>query len=84
MIGREAVGNPWIFSGKIPTLKEITDQIKEHLDYMVDYYGDFGVILMRKHIVKYIHGFRNASRIRKELMPLTTKSEVFSVLDSLE
>ncbi|MFC1669788.1 tRNA dihydrouridine synthase DusB [Spirochaetota bacterium] len=83
MIGREAIGNPWIFSGKTPSLKEIINQIKEHMNFMIEYYGDNGIILMRKHIVKYIHGFRNASRIRKELMPLTTKKEVFHVLDSL-
>jgi len=84
MIGREAVGNPWIFSGHTPTIKVIIDQIKEHLEMMIDFYGERGLILMRKHTAKYIHGLKNAAKIRSFLVNSTSKNEIFSFLESIK
>jgi nifR3 family TIM-barrel protein len=57
MIGRAAVGNPWIFSRL--DREEVPDQIvKEtifnHLDAMVDFYGERGVITFRKFLKAYL------------------------------
>lgn len=57
MIGRAAVGNPWIFSRL--DREEVPDQVvKEtivnHLDAMVDFYGDRGVITFRKFLKAYL------------------------------
>ena len=83
MIGRCSIGNPWIFSGITPGMHDIISQAKEHLDLMIDFYGNYGVILMRKHIVQYFHGFRDAGRIRKELVAATTRREIMDILGAL-
>ncbi|HNW28932.1 MAG TPA: tRNA dihydrouridine synthase DusB [Spirochaetota bacterium] len=83
MIGRGAIGNPWIFSGITPTPAEIVDQIKKHLDLMIEANGDRGIMLMRKHFVRYIHAFRGARNIRKDLVVASDRETVHKILDSL-
>ena len=60
MIGRGAVGNPWIFSRREREkleFEEITKTIRFHLQEMLAYYGDpHGLILFRKHLRRYISG----------------------------
>jgi tRNA-dihydrouridine synthase len=84
MIGRGAVGNPWVFSGKNPSVDEIILQIKEHLDLMIGFHGEKGIRLLRKQFASYIHGFRNASKIRKSLVTAESRERVFEILDSLD
>lgn len=84
MIGRAAVGNPWIFSGETPSFEEIISVIKKHINLMLDYYGEYGIILMRKHLVKYIHGFRNASSFRGRLIQAVSPEDVFSILKEMK
>lgn len=83
MIGRGAVGNPWIFSGKSPSFAEMVDQMKEHLSMMIDCYGEYGIIISRKHLVKYLHGFHNAAKVRQSLLRSTDFSEICAMLDGL-
>jgi len=83
MIGRGALGNPWIFSGKTPDLGERIDQIREHLGLMMAFYGQRGIILMRKHLVKYMHGIKNASRTRNRLVHAESIEEIHRILDSM-
>jgi tRNA-dihydrouridine synthase B len=83
MIGRGAIGNPWIFSGKAPSMAEVTAAIKEHLDMMIEYYGNRGIILMRKHFVRYIHAFPGAKHIRRDLVVATERDKIYRILDSL-
>ncbi len=82
MIGRCAVGNPWIFSSHSPEWSEIVDQIKEHLKMMLDFYGDKGIILMRKHIVKYIRNMRNSAKLRSLLVRSDSEEEIHHILES--
>ena len=84
MIGRGALGNPWIFNGKSPGVNEIIMQVKEHLDLMIKDYGERAIILMRKHIVKYIHGVRNAAKVRREIVTVSNRDELFKILDTLD
>ena len=83
MIGRGAVGNPWIFSGETPSLSEVVSLAGEHLDMMVGRHGHRGVILMRKHLVRYFHEFRGARHARKDLMAAPDRESVHRILDSL-
>ena len=83
MIGRGAIGNPWIFSGRVPSFAEVVEQIKEHLDVMLDFYGDRGIVLMRKHIVRYIHAFRGAKHVRRDLVMSEDRAEIHRILDDL-
>lgn len=83
MIGRGAIGNPWIFNGREPTIGERIDQIKYHLNLMVELYGDRGIILMRKHLAKYIHGMKDASKTRMRLIQSKNIDEIHLILDSM-
>jgi tRNA-dihydrouridine synthase B len=82
MIGRCALGNPWIFSGRDISIHEKIVTVKNHLNDMVSYYGDYGIILARKHLVKYFQNERNASQLRKKLVLAQSLSEMTSLLDS--
>jgi len=83
MVGRGAVGNPWIFSGRVPSIAEVAIQVKEHMTAMIGYYGEYGIILMRKHLVKYMHGFHNAAKARVALLRATETGEIEAILDGL-
>jgi len=83
MIGRGAIGNPWIFSGRVPGLSETVALIRRHLDYMTEWYGDYGLVLARKHVAKYLHGFHGASMARSRLMRAESRPEVDAILDAL-
>ncbi len=83
MIGRAALGNPWIFSGTTPTIKEKQTIIKLHYTHMHEQYGPYGIILMRKHIVHYLKGFTGASKLRQEIIKCETIEEIFGILDIL-
>ncbi len=81
MIGRGAIGNPWIFSGEIPDDNERIKQIKKHLNLMTEFYGNRGIILFRKHLVKYIRGMKNSARLRAILLKTTDKSELIDTIE---
>ncbi|MBF0170708.1 MAG: tRNA dihydrouridine synthase DusB [Nitrospinae bacterium] len=83
MIGRGALGNPWIFdrinrllAGKEappPPPEQVRDGILRHLGLMAGRYGDgLGARLMRAHFAYYARGFRGAARLRKELNGVAT------------
>ncbi len=83
MIGRGAVGNPWIFSGERPGVEEIVRQVREHLDLMIGFHGEKGIRLLRKHYTGYIHSFKNAAKIRRSLVTAESREEIIKILDSL-
>ncbi len=83
MIGRAAQGNPWVFSSRQPDMDEKLAVIRRHYRMMLEEHGDYGIVLMRKHVVKYIHGVRNATKVRTGLIRAETMEEVDSLLGSL-
>lgn len=71
MIGRAAIGNPWIFQRKDRhevTVEEVIALLKRHLRAMIEYYGDHGLILFRKHAVKYMQGMPHVAALRAQLV----------------
>lgn len=83
MIGRAALGNPWIFNqtralldGKTvsePTVEEKVELCKRHFDLILQSRGiRKGLYLMRKHFGWYIKGFPGAADYRIRLV--TAKS----------
>ncbi len=83
MIGRAALGNPWIFSGHIPSPAGIADEILVHARLMEDFYGEYGMILMRKHLARYIHSIRDASALRGRLVHVNTLADLLPILDEI-
>jgi nifR3 family TIM-barrel protein len=79
MIGRAAIGNPWIFAGKDRhevTLEEKAALMRRHLALNLDFYGpQVGLVLFRKHAAKYIHGLPNEAELRVPLLTCTTVDE---------
>ena len=74
MVGRAALGNPWIFKsiieGKeyIPSLNERLDVILEHLDLAIKREREeVAIPKMRKHIAWYLKGLKNSS-IAKDMI----------------
>ncbi len=72
LIGRAAIGNPWIFSDidkSTLSFFEIKEMILRHLALMTSFYGEqFGVVLFRKHVSKYLKNFRGVSELRHKLV----------------
>lgn len=88
MIGRAAIGNPWIFQRKDidqVTLAEKTRLIYRHLDLMLDFYGrERGLVLFRKHVVKYVRGLTHMARVKQELITCTRPEEFVALLKAYE
>ena len=87
MIGRAAIGNPWIFQRKDReqvTLQDTLTLMRRHLRVMLDYYGDRGLILFRKHAARYIHAIPGASALRHGLVTAENEARFFDLLDECE
>lgn len=86
MIGRAAVGNPWIFGRReIDTVpfEERLAMIRRHLPWMAVLYGEhIAVLSFRKHVVKYVQGLEGAAGLRPLLIAAQTVDEVLAVLET--
>ncbi len=92
MIGRAAMGNPWIFSRclaawrgePVPpeaTLAERVAMAGRHLDLLIALKGERTAVLeMRRHAPWYIHGFRGAAHVRALLVLATSPAELKATL----
>ncbi len=92
MIGRAAIGYPWIFrevkhfvkTGELlppPTLKERIDVCKQHLDFSLEWKGERqGLLEMRRHYTSYFKGIRNFKPYRTQLVESLNPVEVYDVL----
>ncbi|GMV77375.1 MAG: tRNA-dihydrouridine synthase [Chitinophagaceae bacterium] len=95
MIGRAAIGYPWIFreikhyltTGKElppPTLLERVDVCKKHLLKSVEWKGNkVGVFEMRRHYTNYLRGLPNIKEFRSKLVTLIEVAEIIATLDEL-
>ncbi|WP_373071124.1 tRNA dihydrouridine synthase DusB [Sulfurimonas sp.] len=86
MIGRGAVGAPWIFhqlkTGKAEIDMSLRhDIILEHFDKIVEFYGERGVAIFRKHTHTYSKGYRGASTLRDEVNRINDIKEYRDVID---
>jgi len=92
MVGRGAIGNPWIFreakiyreTGEIPPRpdwQERCEVVAEHLALKSEWLGERkGVLEMRRMYGGYFKGFKGASRLRHLIMDETTLDGVLEVL----
>ncbi|MEQ9285483.1 MAG: tRNA dihydrouridine synthase DusB [Cyclobacteriaceae bacterium] len=96
MIGRAAIGYPWIFNEikeylatglKLPPpeLKERVEVTKKHLEFSVKWKGDKkGIFEMRRHYTNYFRGIPNFKPFRTRLVEAPTYEETVAVLDEIE
>jgi tRNA-dihydrouridine synthase B len=90
MVGRGAVGKPWIFklmknyingtgSSEL-TSALVQEVILEHFDQMVNHYGNHGAIIFRKHLHTYSKaGYQGASKFRDLVNRIEDISEMREV-----
>ena len=86
MIGRGAVGAPWIFhqlrSGEAHVDQKLKHEIiMEHFDKMIDFYGTHGVPMFRKHTHTYSKGYRGASALRNQVNSIDNIEQYRDVID---
>ncbi len=94
MIGRAAIGRPWIFreikhffeTGELlppPSLSEIVSNIREQLLINLDMKENelSAILMMRRHFAKYFPGIRNFREIKVQLLQADTIIQVHEVLD---
>lgn len=95
MIGRAAIGYPWIFREikhyvqhkelmAAPTLEERIAVCKKHLHKSFEWKGPkIGIFEMRRHYTNYLKGLPNIKEFRGRLVTLTTVEEIEAVLDEM-
>ena len=92
MIGRAAIGYPWIFNeikhyfatGKLlpsPTISDRVEAAKNHLLWSVEWKGERqGVLEMRRHYANYFKGIPNFKEHRQRLVTLDSSEEIIREL----
>ncbi|MEJ2003493.1 MAG: tRNA dihydrouridine synthase DusB [Cyclobacteriaceae bacterium] len=95
MIGRGAIGYPWIFNeikhffdtGKKldpPSLADRVDAAREHLEFSVEWKGERkGIYEMRRHYTNYFRGIHNFKPYRTRLVTSDSFEEVSGILEEI-
>jgi tRNA-dihydrouridine synthase B len=91
MIGRAAVGNPWIFSetlalmnGRTPVTPSPAMRLEVSLRYVdcaIDHFGEQRAVrMMRTHLAWFVKGLAGAAAFRDTLVRLATRQDVADAL----
>ena len=95
MIGRAAIGYPWIFNEikyylqtgehlPAPTIEQRVAVIKKHLQRSVEWKGEtLGLLEMRRHYGNYLKGLPNIKEYRTKLVTLKEQAAIFDILDEI-
>lgn len=95
MIGRAAIGNPWLFKQihhllefneliPSPTIHEIIETCKEHLLAASQWKDErYAIMEHRKHYRNYFKGLMNFRPFRARLMEATEKEEVMKIFEDI-
>lgn len=95
MIGRAAIGNPWIFreikhyfnTGERmqgPALEERVEACRTHLLKSIEWKGErTGVLEMRRHYANYFKGLPNSKEMRMKLVTLENVHDILEVLETI-
>ena len=95
MIGRAAIGYPWIFNEikhylqtgeqlSPPIIQQRVDVIRKHLHKSIEWKGNtLGILEMRRHYTNYLKGFPYIKEFRNKLVTLKTLEEIEEVLQQI-
>jgi len=95
MIGRAAIGYPWIFreikhflnTGEhlaAPSIEERIAACKKHLEGSMAWKGErLGILEMRRHYANYLKGYPNIKEFRARLVNSLDKNELFEILEEV-
>lgn len=96
MIGRAAIGYPWIFNevkhfmatGTLlppPSIAERVAVVRKHFDFSIRWKGPIvGVVEMRTHYSQYFKGIPHFKEYRTALVTAKTADEVLAILQEIE
>jgi tRNA-dihydrouridine synthase len=88
MIGRAAIGNPWIFQGSDRgqvTPEMVREVMLSHLARNLDFYGEErGLILFRKHAVRYLSPYPLPNQIRRQLLTAEQPDQFIEILNQIQ
>ena len=95
MIGRAAIGYPWIFNEikhflksdehlSPPTIQQRVAVIRQHLNQSVQWKGmTAGINEMRRHYTNYLKGLPNIKEFRLKLVTITDAAQIDDVLEEI-
>ena len=95
MIGRAAIGYPWIFNEikhftktgqhlAPPNIHQRVDVIRQHLHRSVEWKGlKAGINEMRRHYTNYLRGLPNIKEFRLKLVTISEVEQINGILDSI-
>jgi nifR3 family TIM-barrel protein len=96
MIGRAAIGYPWIFNEikhyfktgehlAQPTMADRVEAARNHLTWSMDWKGErVGIVEMRRHYTNYFKGVSNFKEHRLKLVTLESAESLFKALDEIQ
>ena len=96
MIGRAAIGYPWIFNeikhyfatGEHlvkPTIHDRVEAARNHLTWSIDWKGErLGIVETRRHYTNYFKGIPNFKEFRTQMVTADDPKEVFATFDLVE
>lgn len=91
MIGRGALGNPWLIGNilshlsgsgiSVPSLSSREEMIRRHLTLAIDFYGEkIGTRDFRKHLLWYTKGLRDGARFRQAAGCISDRDSAWEAL----
>lgn len=95
MIGRAAIGYPWIFNEikhffetgehlAAPTLEDRVEAARNHLKWAIEWKGErVGVFETRRHYTNYFKGIPNFKEYRQRMVTHDDSADVYAVLDQV-
>jgi nifR3 family TIM-barrel protein len=95
MIGRAAIGYPWIFNEikhflktgeklPLPTMQDRIEAARNHLTWAMDWKGDkLGIVETRRHYTNYFKGIANFKEYRQRLVTTDGKEQLYKVFDEI-
>ncbi len=96
MIGRAAIGYPWIFeeikhyfeTGEhlpAPTISNRVEAARNHLTWSMDWKGErVGIVEMRRHYTNYFRGIHSFKEHKQKLVTFDEPENLFKTLDEIQ
>jgi nifR3 family TIM-barrel protein len=96
MIGRGAIGNPWIFKEiknylktntflEKPNIQERVDVCKQHLKHSITWKGErVGIAEMKRHYSSYFKAIPDFKQFRTRMVTSNSEAEVLEILNEVK
>lgn len=87
MIGRGAIGKPWIFYQLKHGIEDISEEKKkeiilEHFDSTLDFHGEHGALMFRKLLHSYSKGYKGAHEFRDIINRVSDKTVMRDMIEN--